>query len=162
MPDSLSKYGYGVLMEQKRCPKCGEEKPLTREFWITEKKCKDLLVKSKCRMCWNARARELDRVSGRHRKKNSIFRATIAGRAYHRERERARRLRPEAIEVIKRRYDNHVKTISTTYIKGMLHKKGIASEDITTDMIECNRQMVIMTRLIRRLYESRSPEAPGN
>ena len=41
-------------MEEWKCPKCGENKPLTEDFWIRNNKASTGFTTSNCKICSNA------------------------------------------------------------------------------------------------------------
>jgi len=143
-------------MPVKRCPKCGEEKELTSEFWSFCKNRKGGGSHSWCKVC-NATATMKRHLSPVAREQNKDYA------------KQRRFLHPEKIREIKRKCDNTGKgrernrrqqqywrdILDDIYIKARLKRIGIVSSSVTPELIELKRQQITMKRNLKQFKKWR-------
>jgi len=126
-------------MQNKRCPKCGEEKPLTKEFWCADKRTNSGLATGACRNCKREYNREYLREY--QREYNREYQRSDAYREYIR-----RRCRSDAY----REYHREYVKVSDYYVRNKLSRQGIAPEAITPELIDLKRQQLSMKRTLKQ------------
>ena len=127
-------------VKTKVCPKCGEEKPLTKEFWYqyTKNKGRYVYWHSYCKKCCEEQAKQ--------------FYLSDMGK-----------------QVKRRHHKNAVNVLGDAYVKTyIIRKNNIQREDITPEMIAIKRQQIILHRLLKQFTkeglsdEFSSSEVNGN
>ncbi len=123
-------------VQTKRCPKCGEEKALTKEFWYSNKECLSGLSTSACKDCMKKTAVTWNMENKDKRKENKS----------RWERDNHERIRIH--QRIRDRRDS--KALSDGYVKRQIsHQCQILCDDVTPEMVGIKRQQILLSRAMR-------------
>jgi hypothetical protein len=159
-------------VKTKVCPKCGEEKPLTDEFWYQSKyirnKRRYVYWRRYCKKC-------ASKIAAQSRKKHPQKWIDYKKQYYqdHHDkvlfaRKKRRTNNPDKYKAMEKQRDKKNRIFLTDrYIRQCLRNAGIMFSDITPEMIEIKRQQLILHRLLKQftkegLYEFSSAEVNGN
>jgi hypothetical protein len=146
------------MMPEKRCPQCGETKPLTVEHWSSRKRDLEtgeiIRFAGWCRTCHNAkqRARRASWTEEQHEERRAYMRAqyelnmrTPAEREKRNAKERAARMKPprrESVKRAQRRWYENLKADPVryaAYLETRRIEQGLRRE-LKTGQIEGNRR----------------------
>ena len=154
-------------MPVKRCPKCGEEKELTAEFWRIRHSRGCTYWTNICRKCEVLVARQWQ-IQNPDKFQRS--QCSPSRRKNQREYQRKRKEdNPDHARQIMKKYDNSERgrekhkrqsqlgrdTLNDNYIKGSLRKMGIVSSSVTPDLIKLKRQQITMKRNLKQFKKWR-------
>lgn len=154
--------------ETKRCPKCGEKKPLTVEYFRPIKTKYGGITSSRCRVCQaedslDAYYRNRDKLKIYRKEYNKKTRLHQSQKAREKYRENPLKAReknkkwqknnPEKVRVMNRaKGRRHIQEVSDCYVKSQLrHQLGIYAQDVTQEMIKIKRLIILNTRLSKSL-----------
>jgi hypothetical protein len=125
------------------CNKCGEEKPLTREYWYRHRECVCGFDTSSCKNCRKIHTKEWSNNNIEHIKK-------YRNKNKEHDKIRLRKLRS---------------TYPVSYVKAMIkHQCGLPYEEINPELIELKHQQLRLyhnVKKIRRLLNGSANESIG-
>lgn len=155
-------------VKTKVCPKCGEEKPLTDEFWSPRSDKKYVAWRPYCKKC-NAKlsntwwAENKTRSSEKNKEWRKLNYDIVKN--YHLKYRKSDGYKKHKKQNAQRATDG----LKDRYIKSLLrYQMGIEENDITPELIELKRQQILMLRLFKQFTkeglsdEFSSAEVNGN
>ena len=152
-------------MPVKRCPKCGEEKELTSEFWYYRNDTGEF--RSICKKCWKDKSREYELKYPEKRKeahkRNALQNCKRARQWYNKNKNRAiGRTRNKTLTdpIFKERFRGYQRKsaekkraeLGGSYIRKMLKQAGLP---VTDDIIALKRQQITMYRTLNQFKQFR-------
>lgn len=137
-------------METKVCPKCGEEKPLTGEYFYKTKRNNHESFSSYCKRCvlkqqkeYCQRDPEKQKIKRKKYYENNKVRITECNKIYC-------ELHPDISRKAKQKYRiKAINSLNDTYIKELLKSSGYDNPSLS--MIEMKRNEITMNRQLQLL-----------
>lgn len=144
-----------ATVRMKRCPKCGEEKAMTGEFWLKHKECRGGLQTNRCKTC------ESERAAKRYQEHQEIVKQSR--QSYYKANPKRSmdctikwtKKHPDQVKQFHKKSEKlTAERLSDGYIRKQLRKKGI--DDLIPEIMALKRGSILMQRNLRKLKEALS------